>query len=446
MNTLVLLMILAVTTFDYLTQVDLLPRVVKLVPEMVSALALLLVAFYGARNRFQFVRPAYWFIFGTLVVTIACGVVANSVEAGPLITGMRRYLRVMPLFFLPAVYAFSERQIRSQLLLLLALCLPQLPIAFSQRMATIAAQGHTGDATVGMLSKSGFLSIFLVCATCVLTAALLRKRIRPAPFLLLFILLLIPTTINETKATLILLPLGLLVTFVAASQERARLKNAVVATALLAIFGVLFVPIYDYFITQKGGPTVVEFFTESGGFARYMAKDAEIGTRSVNEVGRADAILTPLREMSRDPTHLVLGLGIGNVTDSPLGRKFEGAHFQKFAPFLKSTASILILEIGVLGLVLVLVGYYLIYRDARVVAEADKGLMGMLAAGWTGVTAVIVIATFYNNTTSSEAISYLFWYFSGLVAAHRVRLARQSMGTSAPEATNLSPHLRERPA
>lgn len=446
MNTLILLMILAVTTFDYLTQIDLLPRAFKFLPEVLSALTALLVVIYGARNRFEFVRPAYWFVFGAIAMTMVCGAIANSVDAGPLIAGMRRYLRAMPLFLLPAVYAFTDKQIRNQLLLLLMLCLPQFPIAFSQRMETVSAGGRSGDATVGMLSNSGLLSVFLVCAACILTAALVRKHIRKAVFLPLFVLFLIPTMINETKATILLLPVGLLVTFVAASQRRARLKNFVFATGLLTLFGAMFVPVYDYFISLKGGPTIAEFYLDPDRFGAYMAKDAGIGTRSVKEVGRADAILVPLRELAREPAQLAFGVGIGNATESSLGPKFTGEHYRQYAPFLKSAASIFLLEIGVLGLALVLAIYYLIFRDARAVADADDGIAGVLAAGWAGVTVVIALATFYNNPTSSEAISYLFWYFSGLVAAHRIRLARQSMGIPAPEPTNLPARLRQKPA
>lgn len=442
MNKLILFMILAVTSVDYVTQIDLLPGVAKFLPELLSAIAVLLVVFYGVRNRFQFVRPAYWFIFGAVLVTMVCGAIANSVEAGPLIGGMRRYFRAMPLFLLPAVYAFDDKQIRRQLLLLLALCLPQLPIAFSQRAATAARGGHSGDATVGMLSNSGFLTIFLVCAACILTAAFLRKRIRTAVFIPLFVLVLFPTAINETKATAILLPIGLLMTFLAASEPRARLKNFVLSVGLLAMFGAIFVPIYDYYITQKGGPTILEFYGER--FEGYMTKDAAVGTRSVKDVGRVDALVVPLREMARDPSDLAFGLGIGNVGQFTLGKEFTGDYFRKFEPFLKSSASIFLLEIGVLGLLLVMVIYYMIFRDARLVAEADDGVAGALAAGWAGVTAVIAIATFYKATSNSEAITYLFWYFSGVVAAHRVRLAWRS--APAPEPTDSRARLRQRPA
>ena len=102
-----------------------------------------------------------------------------------------------------------------------------------------------------------------------------------------------------------------------------------------------------------------------------MSKEAGIGTREARVVGRVDAILTSLSEMSKDPTHLAFGLGIGNASDSSLGPNFTGKYFHKFAPFLKSAAALFILEIGLLGLALVLTIDYLIYRDSRAVAETD---------------------------------------------------------------------------
>ncbi len=353
-----------------------------------------------------------------------CGALANSLEPGPLFSGIRAYLRPIPLFFLAAVYAFSERQIRTQLLVLLFVGLSQLPIAIHQRLTTMRTGGFSGDLTAGTLLLSGYLSIFLVSALCVLTAAFLRKQIKAIVFLPLFILLLIPTTINETKSTVLFLPIGLLVTFIAGSQRGTRLKNAIVGTSLLIVAGAIFIPVYDYHANRQAGTSIVEFFSDQKTFERYVSKDADLGSRSGRLVGRTDALLIPLREMARDPTHLVFGLGIGNASQSSLGQNFTGKHFVKFAPFLKSAASIFILEIGLLGLALTLMIDYLIYQDSRVVAEADAGVIGTLAIGWAGVTAVMVLATFYAPIPVSAALSYLFWYFSGVVAAQRVRLSQ----------------------
>ncbi len=111
-----------------------------------------------------------------------------------------------------------------------------------------------------------------------------------------------------------------------------------------------------------------------------MHKEAEVGA---TESGRVDAIVTPLKEMSRDPTHVAFGLGIGNVSESSMGSAFNGRYFLKFQPFLKSAASVFILEIGILGLALALTIDYLIFRDSRVVADVDSGVMEHWPpAGW----------------------------------------------------------------
>ena len=99
-----------------------------------------------------------------------------------------------------------------------------------------------------------------------------------------------------------------------------------------------------------------------------------------------------------------------------------------------------------LGLALVLLTYYLIYRDALVTAASDDDVIGTLALAWAGVTVVITLATFYKSIMFSETISYLFWYFSGVVAAHRVRLARPAVGISATKLHASPARLRARPA
>ena len=61
---------------------------------------------------------------------------------------------------------------------------------------------------------SSMLSIFLICVVAVLMGMYLRKQITGKALAVLFLLLLIPTTINETKGTLVLLPIALGTIFV----------------------------------------------------------------------------------------------------------------------------------------------------------------------------------------------------------------------------------------
>ena len=68
-----------------------------------SGLVLVYVAAAGTRNRFRLVQSKYWIIFAAFSVIILFGIINNPPGSGPVLSGMRFYLRAIPLFFLPAV-------------------------------------------------------------------------------------------------------------------------------------------------------------------------------------------------------------------------------------------------------------------------------------------------------------------------------------------------------
>jgi hypothetical protein len=419
MNVLLFLVLLAATTFDYLISLGAAPRFLKFTPEVFSAIVLIYVIFLGVRSRFALIRPAYWFFFGAITIIMLCGAVANGLGTGPVFAGIRTYLRAVPLFLLPAVLLISDAKLRKQLLLLLAICLGQLPVALMQRAATAWRGGVTGDDTSGTLLSSGVLSIFLICATCLLIATLLRKKISTPLFLTLFVLILLPTALNETKITVVLLPLAMLATFLLNSEGKARVKNLVIATGLMVMFAAIFIPIYNYYISKRTfGTPITDFFTQEGRLAGYISKGDSVG---IEKAGRLDSILVPINEMARDPVSFTFGLGLGNVSESAFGVQFTGKYFYRYRPFLKSAASRFILEIGIVGFLVSLTFLWLVFRDAIAVSRYGPGPVGDLAAGWIGVVVVMLIATFYTDTLSAPSLLYPFWYFSGVIAAARMR-------------------------
>ena len=256
MQPLALLMIVSVTIGPYLTSGDkwgrmaILPASAKYLPELLGAAALLIVIALGIRDRFRFVRPAYWVVFGLLTLCLIAGALANNLDTGPLFSGLRAYLRAIPWFLVPAVFAFSENNIRTQLRWLLGISLLQLPIAIEQRIKTTDNYAGfvavTGDWTTGTLLSSAYLSLFLVSVACVIAALTLKRHLPKWQGFPLVIVLLVPTMINETKVTFILLPLALFITFQVCSERGRRLKQAVLAIAVLAVFLAVFVPTYDW--------------------------------------------------------------------------------------------------------------------------------------------------------------------------------------------------------
>jgi hypothetical protein len=422
MHYLVLLLILAITFGDQLTTSHILPKPVSFLPDLLSALALLYVIAVGARQRFQYVRSAYWLVFAVVTVVIVCGAFANNEGPGPLFAGLRYYFRAIPLFLLPAVYDFSQAQIRQQLRLLLFIGFVQLPFAVHQRMIVMDANRFSGDSVVGTLVQSSPMSMYLICAVCVLTGFTLRQRISKTIYFTLFFYLLAATTINETKGTLILLPFALLTSALVGAAPGKRVRIFIVTLALFAGFVAVFAPIYDY--VQRKNPyfvSIEDFFTSKKVMTKYVDTHATVG--AVKLAGRVDSIEVPLQQLSRDPVQLVFGLGIGNASHSSLGPQFIGAYYTLYEGFLVSSLSIFLLEIGLLGVTMVFLLFWLIFRDSLAVAQADRGFMGAIAVGWAGITVLMTIAMPYITSHIYASLSYLFWYMSGLVAAARMRLA-----------------------
>ena len=127
-------------------------------------------------------------------------------------------------------------------------------------------------------------------------------------------------------------------------------------------------------------------------------------------------VLTELRLAWRYPIYLVPAVGIpvlllvifGSIPSlTRPNKEFGGvSFFTIYTPTL-----------------LVFVLYWMILRDSVAVARADESLTGLLAIAWTGIVVLAIVATPYKNIHNYVSLSYLFWYFSGLIAARRMRIA-----------------------
>jgi hypothetical protein len=429
------------SVFHFTERPKILPPFMMFLPEVLAAVALLYVVISGSRTRFQNVRAEYWLVFGCIGALILCGIFANSVAPGPIFAGMRYYLRAIPLFFLPAVFAFSDKQIRTQLRYLTLICLVQLPLAVYERLHVIDQGRWSGDSVVGSTEDSSALSIILISAVCVLVAMHMRGFIGRKMTVALFFVMLLPTTINETKATLILLPIGLLLTMLIAAPPNRRLRVVFGASALMVVFFALFAPIYDYL--ERGNPyrvPITDFFLDPANFERYIDNHADAGS---THVARLDGIKVPLNFLVREPSQFAFGVGIGNASHSQLGEQFTGVYYVRFGRFELSNLSTFLLELGIAGTALVFVLYWMVFKDSLFVARMDPGLMGAIAAAWAGVAAMTVMCMPYKTSYVFPSLSFLFWYFSGLVAARRMQLVTQAREAAAAAAI---PRIATKPA
>jgi hypothetical protein len=443
MQPITLAMICCVTLSEFLVQQFKLPPLLKFLPEMFSMLVVVYVLIVGTRDGFKWVAPKYWLIFGALVIVVLCGVINNESGAGPLISGMRFYFRAAPLFFLGMVMPPNEVQLWRQFKLLLGICFLQLPVTVWQRWVIIAADRNSGDDVRGTIMDSGILSMFLICAALVLTGMMLKRRIGIWRYVLLFLVLLFPTTINETKVTVVFVPLGLFVTLMLGAEPGKRLRYAGLAAAVLVVFGAIFVPIYDKMEEGMASKVNIEdFFTDQKTMSTYLVSKGSgrgVGLGGTKTAHRGESIGIPLKYLAKDPVELAFGLGLGNVSPSQSGKNFEGAYFGLFQSVLTISFASFVLEFGIFGVILIGVLNWFIFTDSLAVARRDDGLVGALAAGWTGVVAIFMLAIFYNNFHFFPSVTFLYWYFSGLICARLVMLRQAPV--RATRATNLQPTL-----
>jgi hypothetical protein len=427
MHIVTLLIFCVVMTNDWLVKTLALPPTLRFLPDALSGVVIIYVLFAGVRDRFHLIAPKYWIVFGAMIVVIVCGLINNQTGAGPLLSGTRFYFRPVPMFFLPAVLALSESQLRRQLRWLLALALVQVPIAIYQQYVIQSEGRFTGDDVRGTVMDSGILSLFLICTVLILTGMFLRRRIRPLTYWVLFFFLLIPTTINETKVTVIFLPLGLLATLLFGAERGKKLKYFMMACAALIVAGGLFIPIYNF--TQRYNPyknekDITTFFTNEKALGRYLSSDVGgVGTKK--DVRRGDAIVVPFEYLAKDPVRLAFGLGLGAVSPSTLGKNFEGEYYLLFQKFSIISFTFFLLELGVFGVLLIGVLFWMMFADTLTVSRRDPSLVGVLATGWIGVVVIYALDVVYTIFHEFPSVTYLYWYFAGLICARCVALANE---------------------
>lgn len=332
-----------------------------------------------------------------------------------LISGARIYLKYVPFFFIPLVFSFSTREIKNLLYLLLAFSLFQLPIAIYQRFVE-SGGAISGDLVRGTLPTSSLLSVYLLCVFSIVFAFYLKKQLSLKLFVSLSFLLLIPTAINDTKGTVILLPIAVFLPALFSDMNKRKFTRLFGAS--LACLGILAMFSFGYNQLYGEKHTVAEFFTDEYALQKKLAPKVS-GIEPYRE-GRIDVIIAPFIEFSDQPFKLLYGLGAGNVGESFLGDRYTGAYHSEYGNRMYLAMANLILETGLLGVLLVMIFWAKISKDAFRL-RTHSGLEGAIALGWLGVMGILFLSLFYKNIINVNVIGYLFWFFAGYIASESLK-------------------------
>jgi hypothetical protein len=228
-------------------------------------------------------------------------------------------------------------------------------------------------------------------------------------------ILLLPTTLNETKATLLMLPMALIVPALVMPKGSRAAQRMLPIVMVGGVAMVAFVAVYDYLIQySSAGEPIGEFVGETS-FWRYLYSGA--AEQDANYIGRFDSLEFALQGIGRDPLTAALGLGAGNVSPSFLPQ-FDGEYadyYDRYGVGMTQITSLL-WQVGFVGLAVYLLLYQFVLSDARALARGG-GEFALLGQIWVGVTVIMIFALIYKSVFSMNEIGYPFWFYSGVVAA-----------------------------
>jgi hypothetical protein len=259
----------------------------------------------------------------------------------------------------------------------------------------------------------------------------LRGRLRFTALALICGWLFLPTTINETKATLLLLPIALVVPALLMPRKTRPLRKLAPLLAVGAAAMVAFVLVYNTLIQNReyAGP-ISDYFTAET--LRYYLYTGAADTDQPY-VGRLDSIEIALEHTGVDPLKLAFGYGAGNVSDSFLP-VFAGEYADYYFRYGVGQTQItqFLWDIGVVGLLAYLFLLYAVARDSLTLARSsdEAAPLGQI---WTVVVIITTVGLVYKSVFSMTDFGYLFWYFSGVVAA-RAAAVRQRSAKRVPHA------------
>src|SRR5690606_23543006 len=179
-------------------------------PELLTGICLLIALGRLLAGKEVALDWRYVAFFALFLFMLIFGFVTQSMPAGAVISGLRGYVKFVPFFLLPAVYPFTVRQLKVQLAILLTILFLQSPLAVYQRFVQYGDSLHTGDPVRGMAATSSSLSLLMIGVIVLLVSLYYRRKLGFAFLLAAMAVFFLPTTLNETKGTAVMLPFALL--------------------------------------------------------------------------------------------------------------------------------------------------------------------------------------------------------------------------------------------
>jgi len=400
---LLLLTFISIYTTGWLAEVmGVIPRQLTWFPDMASLLVLgyLLI---------QFRRQKSWDFLYLLLLLLGLSLIPLLRGETSLIiylSGLRNYFKFLPFFFLPQVLPIQEyRQFRLYFIyVVIIITLIQIPVAVWQRFITFEG-AQTGDVIGGTLgaNASGYLSQFMFFTISFFVALYFTRKISLPKLALFSLILLLPTLLNETKVTLILLVMLGTMLILVRTGIRWEKKVAIAGVALFSI--ILFNNVYAILYAGRELPQhlVLEYIRdpETAIYGRWFTKSGTLN--------RIPQVLFAMASIAADPYHLLWGVGLGNASHSPFAGAI-GDYYRRFVEFDIDSSYLgrHIWEWGILGLG----GWAIMF--GKLFQYSLKHRQNLFSIWFLGVFSVFIVGFVYNINILNDVLGYYFWVLAGI--------------------------------
>lgn len=313
--------------------------------------------------------------------------------------GVRNYLSFIPIFFGGYYLAYYSYSIKPYLILILILCLVQIPVTIVQFIVSPAllSRGTAYDAVAGTMGglNTNVLAILLVSVIIVLFT--LYVRFKHKKYLVFASLLFVPPILGDAKGIFVLLMLGLSLIFLLGKiSMKRKLAFLFVSVFMFTILSILYINL----ITEDSRRVLdPEFYLEYE-MSKKNREGPNVRLSRIQSVGYATELV------SNNLFSLTLGYGLGNASRNNLYGA-DGEYFSSttIIHFWDKT----ITELGMVGSwLIVIIMLYVFFRLRKIVKFflTMDPLLSALADGLSVVVLIIILSGFYTDHISKVQIMY----------------------------------------
>lgn len=382
----------------------------------------------GAMHRNDVARSAPPFVAVTIVFALYAILAQFFAEGGMLeaLAGFKRYFQFWGLLLAIAYVPFSEKNVRRWCGFLLIVGLLQLPFALWQRLVLVPKLLNMPeiiplDLVTGTLelsesgggSSSVMVYLLLVFIAFVLSAYR-EKLLRADTFLLLLAILFAPLLLGETKVVIVMLPMVLWVVYSDLIRKKPVTFALGTATVLAALVGIMWI----YLVIQV---TDTKEMTLDQRMQNII--DYNFGNYGYNKKGGLNrwTVLTFWWQHHGlfNPLQTMFGHGMGSSYAG--GGALVSGHVDlryKGMSIGLTTASSLLWDMGVVGLLLYFSAIAMAWRNARqLLARAATGYERAIAHTLIASALLLGLLVFYSNSmVGLPSLQVLMSMTLGLIA------------------------------